>query len=232
MNNIKVSTITVTRNRCNFLKNAVNHYLKQTHQNKEMLILYYSDDKQTCDWLNSLTTEWRKDRNIRIFKHIPNNEINLGSLRNFLIENAKGDYVIIWDDDDYYSENRIQFQLRAILEKNVYACALKSLLIFSELRNEVRLSFDRIEGWEGSLMCKRDKIPLYRNQNRYEDTPVLVSLFKKGHVEIIDNPDLYVYFFHDSNISTSFHKEELFNNSIKLSGQRNYQIKKIIGFFK
>jgi len=227
---IKVSTITVTKNRCKFLKEAMAHYLNQTHENREMLIMYYADDEETSEWLNSLQKSWRDEHKIRIFKHIPQEGTYLGALRNRLIEKGTGEYIIIWDDDDYYAPERIQFQLNAIIEKDLVACTLRSLLLFSYNRQEVRLSFERPEGWEGSLMCLKEKMPLYMNMERYEDSPVLEKLFIHHDCESIHNPDLYVYHLHDSNISTSYHKEELFLNSLELNGAKNYQIKKLIGF--
>jgi len=232
MKSIKVSTITVTKNRCEFLKTSINHYLNQTHINKEMLIMYYSNDSETMKYLNSLDKFWRNKNNIRIFKHIPQDGIYLGSLRNHLISKASGDYVIIWDDDDYYSPIRIESQLNKILEDGLDGCTLRSLLLFSSAKDEVRLSFDRLEGWEGSLMCRRDIMPLYSNMQRYEDTPVLKELFTKHKAVSYQDPELYVYFLHDTNVSTSYHKEELFVNSSRLPGHKNYKIKKIIGVFK
>ena len=70
------------------------------------------------------------------------------------------------------------------------------------------------------------------NMKRYEDTPVLKELFTKHKAHSYQDPELYVYFLHDSNVSTSYHKEELFVNSNRLPGHKNYKIKKIIGEFK
>ena len=232
MKDIKVSTITVTKNRCNFLKNAIDYYIAQTHPNKEMLIMYYSTDEETVNYLKGLDKDWRDEHSIRIFKHIPQEGIYLGSLRNHLIEHATGDYIIIWDDDDYYSPARISTQLEYIINDNLVACTLNSLLIYSAKRDEVKLSFERPEGWEGTLMCKRDKMPLYMNMERYEDTPVLEHLFTRESAKSIYYPDLYVYYLHDNNISTSYHKEELFFNSLELNGRKNYEIKKLIGAYK
>ena len=227
---IKVSTITVTRNRCEYLKKAMEYYLEQTHENREMLIMYYADDEDTVAWLHALNKSWRDEHRIRIFKHIPQEGTYLGALRNHLIKQATGDYIIIWDDDDYYAPERIDFQLSEILERGIAACTLRSLMIFSYARQEMRMSFERPEGWEGTLMCKRDLMPYYANLERYEDTPVLTKLILKQMCESVHNPALYIYHLHDSNISTSYHKEELFNNSLELSGAVNYKMKKLIGF--
>lgn len=229
---IKVSTITVTKNRCKFLKSAIKYYLDQTHPNKEMLIMYYSDDEETKGYLNQLDKEWRENNNIRIFKHTPQEGIYLGALRNHLIEKAEGDYIIIWDDDDYYAPERIENQLNFILENEAVACTLKSLLLFSEANQEVKLSFERPEGWEGTLMCLKAKMPLYMNLERYEDTPVLEKLFLYEKALSMHDPELYVYHLHDSNISTAYHKQELFTNSMILNGAKNFEIKKKIGFIK
>lgn len=231
MSENRVSAITVTRNRVKFLQKSIEYFINQTYDNKEMLIMYYDDDDETKNYLLSLDKTWRNDNNIRIFKHIPMEGIYLGSLRNFLIEQSTGEYIIIWDDDDYHAPERIEFQLEEILKDDLVACTLKSLLIFSETRQEVKLSFERIEGWEGTLMCLKDKMPLYMNLQRYEDTPVLENLFLNQKAKSVHNPDLYVYYLHSNNISTEYHKEELFFNSYELTGAKNFEIKTKIGFF-
>ena len=232
MNENKVSVITVTKNRCNFLKTSIKYYLEQTHTNKEMLILYYSDDLETSDYLKSLNEVFTSSNNIRVFKHIVTTGTYLGSLRNYLVEKATGKYIIIWDDDDYHHPDRIKLQLEKCVDSGLPACTLRSLLVFSESRQEVRLSFERIEGWEGTLICKRSDMPMYRNIDRYEDTPVIDSLYLTEKLITLHNPDLYVYYLHDNNISTSLHKEELYNNSLELNGSKNYKIKKLIGFIR
>ena len=126
--NIKVSTITITRERVEYLKLCIDYYVKQTHSNKEMLILYYDDDTHTKEYLRGLDNDFVNKHCIRTMNYKIQPNIHLGALRNYLISKSTGDYIIIWDDDDYHAENRIESQLKHILDNNIIANTLKSLM--------------------------------------------------------------------------------------------------------
>ena len=103
-------------------------------------------------------------------------------------------------------------------------------MIFSEKRGEARVSFNRPVGWEGSLLVRTDIMPKYSNLPSGEDTPVLHHLLGSNEMDTFFDPELYVYYLHDSNISGTRHKERLFENSLELSIEKNREIKKLLGW--
>ena len=218
-----ISCITVTRNRTDYLVNCINYYIGQTYQDKELIIVYYNTDTHTEKYLKA-QSERLKLNNIKIFKFIEDKGMFLGAARNFAVNKASGDWICIWDDDDYFAPTRLENQLNFCLNNDLDGCSLEALILYSEKNMETRLSPSRITGWEGSLLVKRKEMTKYINTKKGEDTPVLESLFDKKKMGLLVDPELYIYVFHESNTSSSRHKENLFDRSSELSLTKNREL--------
>src|SRR5689334_12059527 len=88
-----VSIITPTYNRRSFLKNTLTYFRHQNYQDIEWLIL--DDSSQETPAFSDLP-----DRNI--FYERIGRKLSIGEKRNLLIDNAKGEIIVQFDDDDYY----------------------------------------------------------------------------------------------------------------------------------
>ncbi len=225
----KISCITVTKNRVKLLQNSIDLFINQTYENKEMVIVYYNTDIDTETFLKK-NKDYLKDNNVYFYKCIEDEGMFLGAIRNLAISKATGDWIMIWDDDDYYQNNRIESQYKYCKEKNLDCSTLSSILIYSEIQQSGKCTFERAEGWEGSLICKRDIMPMYKNINRGEDTPVVMNLVFNNNFGTQFNPDLYIYLFHDKNTSGNRHKEELWENSFPLNAKKNRVMKNNLGW--
>jgi glycosyltransferase involved in cell wall biosynthesis len=219
----KVSCITVTKNRVQHLKKCIVYFMGQTHEDKELIIVYYNTDKDTEDYLIENKQELNNN-NIHFYKFVEDEGLYLGAIRNFAINKATGDWLCIWDDDDYYSEHRIKEQLDFCLEQNLIGCTLRSILLYSSKLAAFKLTFERPEGWEGSLFVRRSKMRKYKNLKKGEDTPVVMYLIENGNFDTLFNPDLYVYMFHDANTSGNIHKETLLENSFELNIKKQREL--------
>ena len=222
----KVSCITVTKDRVSYLKKSIDYFINQTHEDKELIVVYYSNDKETESFLKHNRNSFIEN-NIYFYKFVEENGLYLGSVRNFAISKATGNWICIWDDDDYYDTKRIKNQLKFCLEKNIDACTLSSIMIYSNKYQELKISFERLElGWEGSLLCKKDTMPKYTNKAKGEDTPVLEKLIDENKLLTLFDPELYVYIFHDQNVSGGVHKERIFENSYVMNIKKIREFKK------
>ena len=98
-----VSIIVACFNAENCIKKTLGSLIKQSHQNIEIILV---DDASMVLLETRLTPEFRKDDRIKIFRH----EINQGlsSARNTGLNNAKGDYVLFWDADDYLNHDTVK----------------------------------------------------------------------------------------------------------------------------
>jgi glycosyltransferase involved in cell wall biosynthesis len=77
-------------------------FVEQTYLPRELLILNEGEE--------TIGVEAGNIREIRIEKVATR---TLGDLRNLALELAYGDWLIQWDDDDWYGPERIEAQMRA-----------------------------------------------------------------------------------------------------------------------
>ena len=221
MNNI--SCITVTRDRINHLSNCINLFIKQSYQDKELIIVYYNTDKSTEKYLKA-QHDRLVENNIKYYKFIEDDGMYLGAVRNFAISKAQGEYICVWDDDDFHAPDRLEKQHQFCIDNELIGCTLRCLLIYSHKYRQFKLSFERDSGWEGSLLVKKEFMPRYKNLKSGEDTPVIDKLTINPNFKTLFNPDLYVYIFHDNNISGGRHKEEILGNSFDLNIEKSREL--------
>jgi len=223
----KVSCITVTRNRVDHLKKCILYFKNQTHEYKELIIVYYNNDESTKKFLKE-NQEDLNSNSIYFHMFIDDDGLYLGSVRNYAVSKATGEWLCIWDDDDWFSPNRIESQLSFCIENDLEASDLRCILIYSNKHQLLKLSFERVEGWEGSLFVKKSIMPKYKNIKTGEDTPVVMSLLFNNKFRTQFNPELYIYIFHDANISSSRHKQEIFDCSYELDSKKQRYFKEQI----
>jgi glycosyltransferase involved in cell wall biosynthesis len=118
--NPKVSVIIPTYKRSDFLPRAIDSILNQTYKNIEIIVV---DD-------NNPDSYFREKTEKMISKYIHKNKIiyqknesNLGGAlaRNQGIDNASGFFVTFLDDDDVYEEQKVEFQVKYMLENGLDA---------------------------------------------------------------------------------------------------------------
>ena len=218
-----ISCLCVTRNRVDLLKRAISCYEAQTYSNRELVIVCEDDDLLTVAFLKTI-----KDRNIRSLIIPSNPKLSLGKLRNKSIEQANGEYICQWDDDDWYHEKRIEVQFRLICEHKKTASILPRWLIYTTNNNKAYCSNSRL--WEGSIMCKKtffDRCQ-YSDAKSGEDTPVVRQLFIEDELALADNPDLYVYFHTGANTWDDQHFKHILNRSHELTSEDTVKLVKRI----
>jgi len=99
-----ISCIMPTYNRREFLPRAIGCFLRQDYPNLELIVV---DDGS--DTVKNLVPD---DSRIRYF-HLPR-KLTIGAKRNFACEQACGEIIVHWDDDDWYPANRISRQVEAM----------------------------------------------------------------------------------------------------------------------
>ncbi len=115
-----VSCIMPTYNRREFVPHAIRYFLRQTYDNRELIII---DDGQ--DDVHDLVPE---QPNIRYFR-LPE-KITLGAKLNLGCSYASGNIIANWDDDDWYADWRLQYQIETLLESGRFLCGINKLLYF------------------------------------------------------------------------------------------------------
>lgn len=187
-----VSCVCVTRKRVPHLRRAVDCFLAQTYQTRELVIVYESDDSATRDFYLGL-----KHPAISAIEVAASPKKTLGALRNISIKSCRGRYIAQWDDDDWYSPDRLAVQLAAIRHSGKPACVLVRWIMYDEITGRAYLSERRT--WEGSLVALRSAAPSYPELAKGEDTVAIGEMLKQDMLVGLDRPELYVYVYHGGN---------------------------------
>lgn len=195
-----VTCMMVTRDRFHLARHALNAFLKQTYKYIELVII----DDGACTKLADEVTRLN-DRRVRLIRPATDN-MSLGRLRNLAVENARGDYVCQWDDDDLSDPCRLEIQLASLISSGARASFLTRWLIWQPRKKRMIVSPAR--AWEGSMLCEREIMPRYPDLRRGEDTPVAETICARYKVAHLDIPRLYIYVGHGANTFDSSHFDD------------------------
>ncbi|HLK69136.1 MAG TPA: glycosyltransferase [Bryobacteraceae bacterium] len=99
-----VSCIMPTYNRREFVTGAIGCFLKQDYHDLELIIV---DDGS--DPVGDLIPA---DGRVRYFR-LPR-KLTIGAKRNYACEQATGEFIVHWDDDDWYPADRVRRQVEAM----------------------------------------------------------------------------------------------------------------------
>jgi Glycosyl transferase family 2 len=212
-----ISCLCVTRGRVALLGRAVGCFLEQTHVQRELLILFESDDAATRDYVASLA-----DLRIRGIEVPVLPKQTLGSLRNLAVAAARGRYVCQWDDDDWYDRDRLSEQLSALKASGRPACVLSRWTCLDAESRRAYLSPHR--AWEGSILVERGAMVAYPDLACGEDTVALEALAGRQQLTLLDRPELYVYTFHSRNTVGRTHWAALLDRSTALSWAESQEV--------
>jgi glycosyltransferase involved in cell wall biosynthesis len=160
---------------------ALTSFLAQTYREKEMLIINTGEPLRPPEpYIREICLE--------------QGALTLGDLRNLGIEEARGAWVIQWDDDDWHHPERITVQME--FAGHDAACVLGSQIRCS-LVKQYAFVRRREEGIEGTILHPRSTSIRYPSLAKREDTAFYRAFPEK--VIIFDRPELYVRFYHGNN---------------------------------
>lgn len=121
-----VSVITPTKNREHFFPLLKRCFLSQTYKNIEWLI--YDDSQKKSEF-------FEEEIENNIFYFYSEKNLSIGEKRNWLIEHAKGDVIVHFDDDDYYSPIYIQTLLERLSDNGASFLNLRGFFLYHSTSN-------------------------------------------------------------------------------------------------
>lgn len=190
-----ISCICVTRARPILLARSIECFKQQTWPNKELVILYEDDDKDTSEFLATIC-----EREIRVLEIRSFPKLSLGELRNVAIRASRGAFFSQWDDDDWFHPERLAVQFAYLRGNRAHACVLNHWIVFDGTTNLAYVSPEWT--WEGSILCDKkvfSKTLQYENLSKGEDTVFLQKLQDRYNVALLNRPFLYIYIYHGHN---------------------------------
>jgi len=115
-----VSCIMPTGNRRSFVPQAIRCFLRQDYPNLELLVI--DDGAQS---IRDCVPESERIRYLRL-----NQKMTLGAKRNFACEQARGEIIVHWDDDDWYAPRRVSMQVSALNSGGADVCGSSQLSFY------------------------------------------------------------------------------------------------------
>ncbi|MEY3567093.1 MAG: hypothetical protein RLZ19_1107 [Actinomycetota bacterium] len=187
----------VTGGRPAMVRRSVGCFQQQDHPHKELVIL--SDDPNDEPHLRTLEKSDPRIR-VEVIEHDPRRR--LGELRNVSMDLARGDWLVQWDDDDWYGRERISRQLAAAVDAGVGASALKYTLMHMVAVDKTRYSFrgDTGVATPGTILYRRSDLR-YPNLAKNEDGEFLRAVRARFGLMIMGSEwsSLFVRIFHGAN---------------------------------
>jgi len=198
MNNVfpLISCICITDNRPLLIQRALACFETQDYPNKELVVSYPKNDSATkilIDQIGSIS-------DIKIVRVERNNTDKLGRARNDAIRVANGEFICIWDDDDWYSTHRISHQYKVIKDTPFQASICTNIIVFHFKDKKICFPGPRL--WEGTLFCARSVLIRhpYLDKEKGEAEALIYQLLACNNLlPILDESYLYVHIFHGQN---------------------------------
>src|ERR1044071_5568655 len=115
-----VSCIMPTADRREFVGRAVGYFLRQDYEPKELIVV---DDGE--DAVGDLMPRDARVRYVRA-----EGKLTVGAKRNLACEQARGEVIAHWDDDDWHAPRRLSYQVGELLESGAEVCGIRELLFY------------------------------------------------------------------------------------------------------
>ncbi|HYI08046.1 MAG TPA: glycosyltransferase [Thermoanaerobaculia bacterium] len=191
-----VSCIMPTFDRRAFLPAAIRCFLGQDYPNLELIVV----DDGTDPIADLLPSDSRV-----VYMRLPARK-SVGAKRNLACERARGEFIVHWDDDDWYPSSRVRVQVEALRQRGADVCG--SSVVYYLDRDRQRAYSYRYSGspvaWVAgnTLAYRRDAWA----RNRFSDIQVgedsqFVWRFPAQRVVDLRDPSLCVGTLHDGNVS-------------------------------
>jgi len=207
LDDIMVSCLMVTLpvpNRFRFLQRSVADYCRQTHGNRELIIVVDASTPADKSAITAHVSSLGRD-DIKVVD--TPTKLTLGGLRNLSWMSARGAVVCQWDDDDFHHPQRVELQLGALLASASQAVCLQAVMLYlSDSRTLCCTNWHATpcKSFPASLMCTRSaRIPYPETgplSQIGEDMFVALEFQRTGGLHTLaDVPHLYVYVSHGGN---------------------------------
>jgi glycosyltransferase involved in cell wall biosynthesis len=188
-----------TKNRRDFVTQAIKYFMQQDYPNKELIIVDDGHDK-----VQDLVPP---DDGIHYVETTMG--LSIGELRNRAIAESQGKIIAHWDDDDWYGGTRISYQVKPLLNGEADLTGLKVRVVYDLLDNQ----FWILESWlhaqimeleiHGATMVYRRNLwekTKFPSINFREDASFVSEVFRSG-AKVLDMPnhENFIYVRHRNN---------------------------------
>lgn len=200
-----------------YARASIEAFCSQTYSNTEMVLIINGGTASGRQRLKEHVAALNRS-NIRIIE--PEGELSLGVLRNMSVENAIGDVLCQWDDDDLHHPERLQFQVGALLLGGYDALLLQDVMQYFPGPDKLywtNWSATPAGGHPGTLIARSKaeiRYPTIGQDARLgEDLRVALALKEQGKIGYLAAmPHLFIYVSHGENSWNSEHHRRLIDD--------------------
>jgi glycosyltransferase involved in cell wall biosynthesis len=189
-----VSCIMPTRNRSDFVSQAVQCFLRQDYEPRELMVV---DDGTTP--IDHLLPDDERIRYLRLDRRA-----TLGEKRNIACDAARGEFIAHWDDDDWSGRDRLSAQVSELERSGADVCGARSLLHYALEPGQAWLygprNGERPSLLGGTLVYRRSAWAGSRFPDaRVGEDGAFVRAFAPERVRSLEDPPYYVALIHRRN---------------------------------
>jgi glycosyltransferase involved in cell wall biosynthesis len=190
-----VSCIMPTYNRREFVPRALERFLAQDYPNLELLIV--------DDGTDTVSDLMPTDPRIRYWR-LPQRR-SVGEKRNYACGEARGEYIVHWDDDDWYCSNRVSRQVRPFLDGTAQISGSSTIYYYDRNKRQAfRYQFTSNRTWvSGNTLAYRRSL---WERNAFEALQVgedtrFVGRIPSNLIHDLRDPTLCIASIHPGNVS-------------------------------
>jgi len=200
---VRISCLTVTHAaRLAALERAMRAFAWQTWRERELIVVHDGG----ADLQASIERLAARFPQCEISIHPEPGGRSLGALRNVSVARARGPIVCQWDDDDLYHCERLERQVRKLIDEGADFCFFTDQMHLFTKTGELYWDDWTVERppmhlIQGTLLGYRSRMGRYPDVARGEDTPLVLELVSRGAriAELRDAGWLYVYVYDGAN---------------------------------
>ena len=191
-----VSCVMPTYNRRQYVPDAIRYFMAQDYPERELLVV---DDG--TDPVGDLMPADERIRYLRVSKRL-----TIGAKRNLACEQARGEYMAHWDDDDWMASWRLRYEMDALLRERADVVGIQTLLYFDPSRERAWRYEYRTPGraWvHDPTFCYRREV---WQAERFADTNFGLDLrflgsARRKRISVLSDYRFYVGIVHSGNTS-------------------------------
>lgn len=195
-----ISAIMPTRNRRSFVRLTLPRFLQQDYPNKELVIVDDGDDA-----VGDLVSDIPAVKYTHLVART-----SIGAKRNLACEQAAGEIIAHWDDDDWYAADRLRYQSAPIVAGEADITGLENAFVLdlpegkfwtTKPQLHQKMFVGNVHG--GTLVYRKQLLSdglRYPNANLAEDAWLLHYALQRGNRLLrLANAGVFVYMRHGGN---------------------------------
>jgi glycosyltransferase involved in cell wall biosynthesis len=183
---MSISVAMCTYNGSNYLDDQLDSILAQTIEPDEIVVCDDGSTDSTINILNSYRSDYPELFNIH------SNEYNIGVTKNFekAIRRCENDLIALCDQDDVWSENKLEYQLKTLSENN---CELvfHNSAITSESLEQIANHWDTISYKHGTVQDISKAFQFLMKRNYIKGSTMMFNESLRG--KVLPIPEAWSY---------------------------------------